>query len=227
MPAWNAKDPYSVFDYRYNVALDEGDTLAQIEIEKLSGSVNLDSQITDMTGITVWLSGGTDGETAVFRVFWTTDGGRQDDDVITLPVVANELAALMGYDVPGPGHLIARYPAFASVPTGTIATWIADARRIVTDAWDQEDYAPGILSLAAHLMALQGLGTSGQVGGVSLAGLTSFKSGTFSLSRSEAAASESLRDGYGSTVYGREFAAMLRRNVGGIHLVGCHPVVPF
>lgn len=120
-----------------------------------------------------------------------------------------------------------RYAAFDAVSDERVEYWLTDAQSIVTDAWDEVDRVPGILSLAAHLMALQGLGTSGQVGGVSLAGLTSFKSGTFSLSRSEAAASESLRDGYTSTVYGREFAAMLRRNVGGIRLVGCHPVVPF
>lgn len=132
---------------------------------------------------------------------------------------------------PTPSDLLSqfrlRYSAFDAVPDARVEYWLTDAQRVVTDAWDEVDYIPGILSLAAHLMALQGLGTTGQVAGVSLAGLTSFKSGTFSLTRSESAASESLRDGYDSTVYGREFASMLRRNTGGPYLVGCHPVVPF
>lgn len=133
----------------------------------------------------------------------------------------------MPYTPPTPADLQARYPAFASVGEPTIQIWLDDAARIVTEAWDDVDFRPGRMALAAHLMALQGIGSTDTVAGVSLAGLTSFKSGTFSLTKSEAAASESLRDGYGSTVYGREFAPMLRRNVGGPRLVGCHPVVPF
>jgi hypothetical protein len=57
------------------------------------------------------LSGGTDGETAVFRIAWVTRDGRDDDDVITLFVSSHEYEALVltGYAKPLPPHLKARY----------------------------------------------------------------------------------------------------------------------
>ena len=123
---------------------------------------------------------------------------------------------------PGPSPILAtfriRYPAFAAVPDATVEYWLTDALRIVTDAWG-DDAEPAQMALAAHSMALQGLDIPGA--GRSLAGVTAFKSGTFSVSMSDEAASASARGGYGSTAYGREFGPMLRRNVGGMRLVGC------
>lgn len=121
---------------------------------------------------------------------------------------------------PTASDLKARYPAFASVPDSTVDLWINDAQRIVTAGWSNVDYAPALMALAAHNMALQGLGVSGASAGLP-AGLTSFRSASLSVSFSEAAAAQQVAGGYSSTPYGREFAPMLRRNVGGLHLVGC------
>lgn len=119
----------------------------------------------------------------------------------------------MAYTVPTAADLKARYPAFATVADATINVWIEDAQRIVTPSWAEGDYRPGIMALAAHNMAEQGIATGGQ----SLAGVTSFKSSQFSVTLSDQAASAT---GYGSTIYGREFRTMLARNVGGMRLVG-------
>lgn len=104
-----------------------------------------------------------------------------------------------------------RYPTFAATPDVTLAYWIADAGLTVTDAWGT-DQEPATLSLAAHNMAVQGLDGSDP----SMAGVTSFRSGAFSLTRSDASASAT---GYASTIYGREFLTFARRQFAGPRLV--------
>lgn len=119
----------------------------------------------------------------------------------------------MAYIVPTAADLKARYPAFAAVPDATVNVWIEDAQRIVTTAWIEADFRPGIMSLAAHSMAEQGIA----IGGQSLAGVTAFKSSQFSVTMSDQAASAT---GYAATIYGREFRTLLARNIGGMRLVG-------
>lgn len=111
-----------------------------------------------------------------------------------------------------------RYPAFAAVPDDAIAYWLTDAARIVTDDWG-EDQEPGTLALAAHSMATTPGGLASGNSQIP-AGVTSFRSGSTSVTFSDAAAAQSAQGGYGSTIYGKEFAVMLRRNVGGPRLVG-------
>lgn len=114
-----------------------------------------------------------------------------------------------------------RYPAFAAVTDETIAYWLGDAARIVTTGWGT-DQEPGTLALAAHSMSINGVLAAASPGGAQIpAGLTSFKSGSVSLTFSDAAAAQAADGGYASTVYGREFLPMLRRNTGGPFLVGC------
>lgn len=120
----------------------------------------------------------------------------------------------MAYIVPTAADLKARYPAFAAAADATVNVWIEDAQRIVTTSWAEADYRPGIMSLAAHNMAEQGILTGGQ----SLAGVTSFRSSQFSVSLSDEAASAT---GYAATIYGREYRTLLARNVGGMRLVTC------
>lgn len=229
MPSWPAKDPDAVFDYSYTIALDDGDTVVGDPLfTKLSGTVVIDNEIFDPAivatdevargqKLTVWLSGGANGETSVFRVSWTTAGGREDDDIITLPVVAHELDALVltGYAKPLPGHLIARYPAFAAVPVSTIRTWLSDAERFVDTSWAEGDYAAALMSLAAHNMALAGIGT----GNASLAGvpvgITRMKSGSLELGFTDAAANARMSGTFAATRYGQEYQTLLRRNRGG------------
>lgn len=229
MPSWPAKDPDAVLDYVYRIPLSAGDSVASHTLTKLSGDVVVDNGDGDLAAapdttaegygqdVTVWLSGGTDGETAVFKIEWTTADTRTDDDIITLPVSAREIDALIltGYAKPLPGHLIARYPAFTAVPVSTIRVWLSDAERFVDTSWAEGDYAAALMSLAAHNMALAGIGT----GNASLAGvpvgITRMKSGSFELGFTDAAANARMSGTFAATRYGQEYQTLLRRNRGG------------
>jgi hypothetical protein len=217
MATWPSKDPQSVQDYQYTIALDPGDAVASYTFEKLSGDVVIDSDSRTGDVVTVWLSGGTDGETAVFRIAWATTGGRDDDDIITLYVSSHEYAALSltGYVKPSPQHLKQRYPAFASVDAGTIEYWLGDGERYVTTSWAESDYAPALMAYAAHNMALGGLGTDASAIAALPAGVTRIKSGSFEAALTDAAANARATGSFGATRYGQEFLAMLRRNRGG------------
>ena len=217
MVSWPAKDPDAVLDYTFTIPLSDGDAVASYTLELLDGDVVIDSESIDGAVVTAWLSGGTSGETNVFRVRWITDGGRKDERLITLAVQDQEVLAATGYAKPSPADVQARYPAFASVPEATIRYWLTDAERIVTNAWAEGDYAPGLMALAAHNMAQAGLG--GAAGSIP-AGVTRFKSGAMDVSFNEATAARQAAGGYGATRYGVEFRAMLRRNSGGPRLVG-------
>lgn len=221
MPVWPTKDPQAVADYRYDVALDADDTLSSITITRLSGSVAIDSSSDDATGITAWLSGGTDGETAVFRVDWATTGGRTFDDIITLPVAANEITALVltGYVKPTGAHLVARYPAFASVPLATVRMWLTDAERFVDTSWIEGDYAAALMVKAAWSMAKQGLGAPSGAAALP-AGVTRFRSGSMDVAISEKVALAAVDGGIAAGIYEAEFCALQRRSFGGPRLVG-------
>lgn len=218
MPAWPAKDPDSTYDYRYIVPLDGSDTVATAVLTVLAGTVIIDSQIADDTGLNVTLSGGTHGETAVFKVAWTTVAGRADDDAVTLAVETKQPPDLVltGYVKPLAAHLVTRYPAFASTPIQTIRYWLADAERFVDTSWPEGDYAAALMAVAAHHMAAGGVlaGT-----GIIPAGVLSFKSASFAATVSETAANAAIKGGWASTPYGRDFAAMQRRIFGGPRIV--------
>lgn len=217
MSTWPSKDPDAVLDYQYTIPLDEGDAVATATFEKLSGDVVIDDEDRTEAVFTIRLSGGTDGQTAVFRVAWTTTAGRVDDDVITLFVSAHEYEALelTGYAKPGPAHLRMRYPAFASVDSGTIQYWLTDAERSVGTNWMEGDYAAGLMALAAHNMMLAGYGTAATVVAAIPTGVTSFKSGSFSATFTEQQANARATGDLSSTIYGQEYKNLLRRNVGG------------
>ena len=113
----------------------------------------------------------------------------------------------MSYTKPTLSTFRTLYPAFAAVADATVEAWI-DRGDAETAAWPDTDRADAVMLFAAHRMSASGLGTGAMVSGV-----TSFKSGTFSATVSDAAAS---RTGYGSTSYGRDFLTLQRRNFGGM-----------
>lgn len=99
-----------------------------------------------------------------------------------------------------------RYPAFASVADATVTYWLGEGEAAVT-AWPADAQDKGAMAYAAHKLAEQGL-DGATVG----AGVTAFKSGTFSASISDAVAQ---RTGYHATIYGREFLDLARPHFGG------------
>lgn len=128
----------------------------------------------------------------------------------------------MPYSQPDAAELKLRYPAFAAVDDATVEYWLTDARLIVTDSWFENDRAPAEMALAAHNMALGGLGTAGgAVGDLAAMGVTSFRSASMSVSFDADSVRRSGNGGYGSTRYGVAFLPYLRRNRGGPFLTSC------
>jgi hypothetical protein len=123
----------------------------------------------------------------------------------------------MAYSPPSLAELKTRYPAFAATADATIQYWLTDAERFVDTSWAEGDYAPAIMALAAHNMALAGLGSTNGAGAIP-AGVTRFKSASIDVTISEAAAGAQAKGGYAATVYGREFQQLQRRNFGGPRL---------
>jgi hypothetical protein len=239
MSTWPSKDPDAILDYVYRIPLDEGDSVTAHTFSELTGTVAIENDPGDLAAapdttaagygqnVTVRLSGGADGETAVFQIGWTTAGGRTDDDVITLFVSSHEYdaLALTGYAKPLPPHLKQRYPAFADVDAGTVQYWLTDAERSVDTSWSEGDYAAGLMALAAHNMALAGYGTDAAKLAVIPAGVSRFKSGSLDVTLTDASANARMGASYDSTRYGQEYLALLRRNRGG-PLVGDTGALP-
>lgn len=117
----------------------------------------------------------------------------------------------MAYTDPTASDLKARFPAFADVADATIEQWIGDAARVVDESWPEASYAPAKMAHAAHMMIEVGVLTTGAIP----AGVTSFKSGTFSASVSEELAGAT---GLASTSYGRQFIVMRAAAFGGPRL---------
>lgn len=115
----------------------------------------------------------------------------------------------MAYSTPTLSEFRAKYPTFAAVADDTVQAWLNDGDG-ETSAWPERDRAKAVMLYAAHRLSSAGLGTDAVP-----AGVTSFKSGTFSASLSENAAS---RTGWAATTYGREYQRLLRRNFGGPRL---------
>lgn len=214
MVAWPAKDPDAVLDYVFTIPLDEGDTVASYDLVLVDGTVVIDSDDNDGADVTAWLSGGTAGETNVFRIEWTTAGGRTDERIVTLAIVDQVALELDGYAKPSAADLKARYPAFADVADATVQSWLTDAERNVDTTWIEADYPAALMAHAAHAMAMQGIGAASGAGALP-AGVTRFKSGAMDVTVSEAAASAQAKGGYAASPYGREFARLQRRSFGG------------
>lgn len=191
MIAWPAKDPVEVLDFTWDVPLDESDTVASHTAAVSSGTIVLDSDAHADGKVTVWLSGGEDGETAFVNLTATTAGGRTFREVAVLGVLdrASELLALFRL----------RYAALASIDDGTIGYWFAQSTHISGND-------PARLALAAHHASLAAPGAIP-------AGVTSFKSGTFSATMSDSVAG---RTGLNATVYGREYLDLMRATSGPI-----------
>lgn len=121
----------------------------------------------------------------------------------------------MAYTVPTAADLKARYPAFAAVGEPVVDQALLEASNRVDDSWSEKDYPTAIMLYAAHLLALDGLGTSVEV---QLAGFKRVKAGSLELERSDkdgAIGAGSIL----STSYGQRYSELLELNFGGQPLV--------
>lgn len=194
MIVWTAKDPAEIADYTWTPDLDPGDTIASFAANVTSGTIAIDSDENTATTGTVWLSGGADQELATLSLTVTTAGGRTFREGAILPVF-NRAAELLGL-------FRLRYPAFVAVSDGLISYRIYDAITEVDSNWPDAQRTNARLAWSAHKLA-----EAGSLGGAVPQGVTSFKSGTFSATVSDAVAGLT---GLDATVYGREFVALRR-----------------
>lgn len=112
----------------------------------------------------------------------------------------------MAYTAPTYADLQSRYPAFISLDSDPITYWLAEAAQDCA-LFPEAIRARAEMALAAHKLAEQGLGS-----GAVPAGVTSFKSGTFSATVSDSVAGLT---GLEATIYGREFIELRRRAFAG------------
>lgn len=128
----------------------------------------------------------------------------------------------MAYDPPTPDDLRAYYPAFAAVSDATIALYIDQVNGTdVDESWLEADFAPAIMSAAAHRMVRNGVAIAGgDLAGMAGAGLTDFQSGSMRVRFSDEAVKAQIKGGWSTTQYGQNYAEMLRRNKGGPRVIG-------
>lgn len=124
----------------------------------------------------------------------------------------------MSYTPATPAQLKAYYPAFADVADATIQFWLDDARELVTACYSDVDRAKAEMALAAHNMAIRGIGGAagggGSMAGLAAAGVSSFKSASMSVQFNTGGDGKAKWE-YGSTMYGSEYVRLRRRNCGG------------
>lgn len=199
MIVWPAKDPAEVLDFTWTVPLDGADTIASFTATVATGTVVKQSASNSTTQVTVWLSGGTNAETATINLTAVTAGGRTFRELAVLPVFDRASTMLALFRL--------RYPAFSTVADGQIGYWLADALTQVGDEWAEANRDAAKFAWAAHRMAEGGMLT-----GAIPAGVTSFKSGAFSATIADVVAGLT---GLSGTIYGREFLALRRASFGG------------
>ena len=127
----------------------------------------------------------------------------------------------MPYETPTVAQLVALYPAFATVPPGTVDAHVAEAEQTGVDtSWLEADYQPAVMALAAHNMTLLGIGVASQAEGYARQGVTSIKSGSFSATFDGDRAKALAAGDFSATPYGQRYETLLRKNKAGPRVVG-------
>lgn len=113
----------------------------------------------------------------------------------------------------------AMFPAFPTLTEAPYAAWASRAEaRVGTNYGDDQQFATELLT--AHLLATNSVGMAPGTDVLAATGATSFKSGTFSATISDAVVSQRAKGGYAATIWGKQFAEIQRRLFGGPRLVG-------
>lgn len=121
----------------------------------------------------------------------------------------------MPYVIPTSAQLKERYPAFSAVADALINLVIADAERNVDEGWQEPDYQPAIMALAAHMLVEEG--ATGR--NVEFAGaITSSKLGDAQDTYSGLTDSQMAGE-FNSTSYGRKFMQLRALNCQAVQLL--------
>lgn len=118
----------------------------------------------------------------------------------------------MAYALPTPAEFKARHPKFALVADAVVTAMLAEASRSVSQCWPEGDYKDGVMYLAAHLIAEES--SAGGVSAASKAGaIKRVKADTVEIEyEGQKSSGGALDAAYGSTIYGKRYLALLRRN---------------
>lgn len=217
MQNWPAKDPDENADFALNWTLDTGDSIATSAwaFDVQAGLVEGVKSFTASQS-KIWLSGGTHGLTGVLTNTITTAGGREFQDSVSIAIVSTYpvQALTPGYVIPTPATLKAVFPAFAGVSDVAVQFWIDRATRMVDTTWMELDYAQAIMLLACHYMVGAGLGTGAEAeaNAQGMSGFQTIRSGLLTLSRGTTSQSDASMGEWGTTVYGRAFYWLAKRN---------------
>lgn len=125
----------------------------------------------------------------------------------------------MPYETPTSTQFYERFPSLADTEESLVNTLLAEAARTIDKTYEEGDYQPAILYLAAHLVATDNSaeGEVTEIGGIGGA-IASESFGGMSVSYANGGATKgslSASSSYGSTVFGRRFLEIVRRNKGG------------
>ena len=123
----------------------------------------------------------------------------------------------MAYVIPTAIQFKARHSKFTAVDDVLVTSMLAEAARTVTIAWAEDDYADGIMYLAAHLMVEEGLiaVAGGSTSAPNVTGpVKKMKADEVSVEFDTPGArlKSQLAGIYGSTIYGRRFIELAMRN---------------
>lgn len=125
----------------------------------------------------------------------------------------------MAWTAPTVAEFKARFPAFQAVSDTVVQGALDEGALRADETWVSEaDYRLGIMLYAAHVLTLDGHGTGAEAeaGAAGTLSLTSFKSGTFSFTKSSGASSGGSANAFGTlgmTTYGQRYLELLRQNV--------------
>lgn len=121
----------------------------------------------------------------------------------------------MPYELPTAAQFKARFPEFAALDDSYIETMISEASRNVDTEWSELDYQPAIMFLAAHnISEEQTLGGIAGAPGMVKSSKLGDAQDTYETNTSIDAMTI-----YGSTVYGRRYAQLLRLNAQAVILL--------
>lgn len=121
----------------------------------------------------------------------------------------------MAVDAPTVDEVLARFPALEDEEE-LVTALLPEAIRQVNERWSQDDQKPAILYLVAHMVVTErdaGGGVDG--GGVAAGDIASESLGPLSVSYRDTTSGANKYGEYGSTIYGKRFLDIKRRNFGG------------
>lgn len=120
----------------------------------------------------------------------------------------------MPYTLPTADQFATRFPIFADADSDLVTALIAEAGGQVDQSWEEADYQPAIMYLAAHLLASDSSQAGDDVGsgGAGAIASESFSGMSVSYQRAGSQSTFFTNSDYGSTSYGRRYLNLLKRN---------------